>query len=235
MMLEVSNLKVSYDGVPALSRVDIAVHAGSIVALVGGNGNGKSTTLRAIAGLNRADAGTISFNGVDIAAVPAHRRVGLGLSLVPEGRRIFARLSVQRNLELGAYTRSDRDEVAQSIEHMYTLFPILKQRRHQLAGTMSGGEQQMLAISRGLMAKPAMLLLDEPSWGIAPKFVTKVLDTIQLVNSQGVSILLVEQNLHKALAIAHYGYVIQTGRIVMEGRGDALLHDKDIRKAYLGL
>jgi branched-chain amino acid transport system ATP-binding protein len=235
MMLEVSNLKVSYDGVPALSRVDLAVSAGSIVALVGGNGNGKSTTLRAIAGLNRADAGAIRFNGADIAAVPAHRRVGLGLSLVPEGRRIFARLSVQRNLELGAYTRSDRDEVAQSIEHMYTLFPILKQRRHQLAGTMSGGEQQMLAISRGLMAKPAMLLLDEPSWGIAPKFVTKVLDTIQLVNSQGVSILLVEQNLHKALAIAHYGYVIQTGRIVMEGRGDALLHDKDIRKAYLGL
>jgi branched-chain amino acid transport system ATP-binding protein len=235
MMLEVSNLKVSYDGVPALSRVDLAVRAGSIVALVGGNGNGKSTTLRAIAGLNRADAGAIRFNGADIAAVPAHRRVGLGLSLVPEGRRIFARLSVQRNLELGAYTRSDRDEVAQSIEHMYTLFPILKQRRHQLAGTMSGGEQQMLAISRGLMAKPAMLLLDEPSWGIAPKFVTKVLDTIQLVNSQGVSILLVEQNLHKALAIAHYGYVIQTGRIVMEGRGDALLHDKDIRKAYLGL
>jgi branched-chain amino acid transport system ATP-binding protein len=235
MMLEVSNLKVSYDGVLALSKVDLVVHPGSIVALVGGNGNGKSTTLRAIAGLNKADAGAIKFNGADIAAVPAHKRVGLGLSLVPEGRRIFARLSVQRNLELGAYTRSDSTELAQSIEQMYTLFPILKQRRHQLAGTMSGGEQQMLAISRGLMAKPTMLLLDEPSWGIAPKFVTKVLDTIQLVNSQGVSILLVEQNLHKALAIAHYGYVIQTGRIVMEGKGDELLHNKDIRKAYLGL
>ena len=234
-MLEVSNLKVSYDGVLALSKVDLVVPPGSIVALVGGNGNGKSTTLRAIAGLNKADAGAIKFNGADIAGVPAHKRVGLGLSLVPEGRRIFARLSVQRNLELGAYTRSDSTEVAQSIEPMYTLFPILKQRRHQLAGTMSGGEQQMLAISRGLMAKPAMLLLDEPSWGIAPKFVTKVLDTIQLVNSQGVSILLVEQNLHKALAIAHYGYVIQTGRIVMEGKCDDLLHNKDIRKAYLGL
>lgn len=234
-MLEVSNLKVSYDGVLALSKVDIAVRPGSIVALVGGNGNGKSTTLRAIAGLNRADAGTILFNGADIGTVPAHRRVGLGLSLVPEGRRIFARLSVERNLQLGAYTRSDSDEIAQSVESMYALFPILKQRRHQLAGTMSGGEQQMLAISRGLMAKPTMLLLDEPSWGIAPKFVTKVLDTIQLVNSQGVSILLVEQNLHKALAIAHYGYVIQTGRIVMEGRGDELLQNKDIRKAYLGL
>jgi branched-chain amino acid transport system ATP-binding protein len=235
MMLEVSNLKVSYDGVMALSKVDLAVRAGRIVALVGGNGNGKSTTLRAIAGLNKVDAGAIRFNGTDIAGIPAHKRVGLGLSLVPEGRRIFARLSVQRNLELGAYTRSDGNEIAQSIDHMYTLFPILKQRRHQLAGTMSGGEQQMLAISRGLMAKPTMLLLDEPSWGIAPKFVTKVLDTIQLVNSQGVSILLVEQNLHKALAIAHYGYVIQTGRIVMEGSGDALLQNKDIRKAYLGL
>jgi branched-chain amino acid transport system ATP-binding protein len=235
MMLEVSNLRVSYDGVLALSKVDLVVHRGSIVALVGGNGNGKSTTLRAIAGLNKADTGAIKFNGANIAAVPAHKRVGLGLSLVPEGRRIFARLSVQRNLELGAYTRSDSTELAESIEQMYTLFPILKQRRHQLAGTMSGGEQQMLAISRGLMAKPAMLLLDEPSWGIAPKFVTKVLDTIQLVNSQGVSILLVEQNLHKALAIAHYGYVIQTGRIVMEGKGDELLHNKDIRKAYLGL
>jgi branched-chain amino acid transport system ATP-binding protein len=235
MMLQVSGLQISYEGVLAISKVDLAVRPGSIVALVGGNGNGKSTTLRAIAGLNKVDAGTIRFNDADIAAVPAHRRVGLGLSLVPEGRRIFARLSVQRNLELGAYTRHDRDEIAQSIEHMYTLFPILKQRRHQLAGTMSGGEQQMLAISRGLMAKPAMLLLDEPSWGIAPKFVTKVLDTIQLVNSQGVSILLVEQNLHKALAIAHYGYVIQTGRIVMEGAGHELLHNKDIRKAYLGL
>jgi branched-chain amino acid transport system ATP-binding protein len=234
-MLEVSNLKVSYDGVLALSKVDLAVRQGSIVALVGGNGNGKSTTLRTIAGLNKADTGAIRFNGTDITVVPAHKRVGLGLSLVPEGRRIFARLSVQRNLELGAYTRSASDEIAESIETMYTLFPILKQRRHQLAGTMSGGEQQMLAISRGLMAKPSMLLLDEPSWGIAPKFVTKVLDTIQLVNSQGVSILLVEQNLHKALAIAHYGYVIQTGRIVMEGSGDELLHNKDIKKAYLGL
>lgn len=202
---------------------------------MGGNGNGKSTTLRAIAGLNKVDAGTISFNGADIASIPAHRRVGLGLSLVPEGRRIFARLTVQRNLELGAYTRKDEEEIAQSVEHMYTLFPILKQRRHQLAGTMSGDEQQMLAISRGLMAKPSMLLPDEPSWGIAPKFVTKVLDTIQLINSQGVSILLVEQNLHKALAIAHYGYVIQTGRIVMEGKGFELLHNDDIKKAYLGL
>lgn len=234
-MLQVRDLKVSYDGVLALSKIDLDVQQGSIVALVGGNGNGKSTTLRAIAGLNKADAGSISFKGTDIARIPAHSRVGLGLSLVPEGRRIFSRLTVERNLELGAYTRKDSDEVAQSVERMYGLFPILKQRRHQLAGTMSGGEQQMLAISRGLMAKPSMLLLDEPSWGIAPKFVTKVLDTIQLINSEGVSVLLVEQNLHKALAIAHYGYVIQTGRIVMEGKGSDLLHNDDIKKAYLGL
>jgi branched-chain amino acid transport system ATP-binding protein len=234
-MLQVRNLKVSYDGVLAISKVDINVGQGKIVALVGGNGNGKSTTLRAIAGLNTADEGQIIFRGKEIGGVPAHKRVGLGLSLVPEGRRIFARLTVQRNLELGAYTRNDPDEVAESIERMYTLFPILKERAGQQAGTMSGGEQQMLAIGRGLMAKPSMLLLDEPSWGIAPRFVTKVLDTIQLVNEQGVSVLLVEQNLHKALAIADHGYVIQTGRIVLEGSGADLLKNDDVKKAYLGV
>jgi branched-chain amino acid transport system ATP-binding protein len=235
MMLQVRNLRVSYDGVLALSKVDLNVRRGQIVAMVGGNGNGKSTTLRAIAGLNAADDGSIRFNNADIHKIASHKRVGLGLSLVPEGRRIFSGLTVERNLELGAYTRSDGHEVKASIDHMYSLFPILKERRSQLAGTMSGGEQQMLAIGRGLMAKPKLLLLDEPSWGIAPKFVTKVLDTIQMVNEHGVSILLVEQNLHKALAIAHYGYVIQTGRIVMEGSGDDLLHNDDIKKAYLGL
>ncbi|MCH8619805.1 ABC transporter ATP-binding protein [Undibacterium sp. TS12] len=234
-MLQVRNLKVSYDGVLALSKVDIDVEKGKIVALVGGNGNGKSTTLRAIAGLNAADDGQIVFDGKPLEKIPASKRVGLGLSLVPEGRRIFARLTVERNLQLGAYTRRDADEVAESIDTMYGLFPILKERRYQLAGTMSGGEQQMLAIGRGLMAKPKLLLLDEPSWGIAPKFVTKVLDTIQLINEQGMSILLVEQNLHKALAIAHHGYVIQTGRIVMQGTGQELLNNEDVKKAYLGV
>ncbi|MFZ6708195.1 ABC transporter ATP-binding protein [Undibacterium sp. TC9W] len=234
-MLQVRNLRVSYDGVLALSKVDIDVEKGKIVALVGGNGNGKTTTLRAIAGLNAADDGQIVFDGKPLEKIPASKRVGLGLSLVPEGRRIFARLTVERNLQLGAYTRHDDDEVAESIDTMYTLFPILKERRYQLAGTMSGGEQQMLAIARGLMAKPKMLLLDEPSWGIAPKFVTKVLDTIQLINQQGMSILLVEQNLHKALAIAHNGYVIQTGRIVMQGTGQELLNNEDVKKAYLGV
>ncbi len=234
-MLQVRNLKVSYDGVLAISKVDLNVGQGKIVALVGGNGNGKSTTLRAIAGLNTADEGQIVFRGKEIGAVPAHKRVALGLSLVPEGRRIFARLTVQRNLELGAYTRDDKHEVAESLERMYTLFPILAERRGQQAGTMSGGEQQMLAIGRGLMAKPTMLLLDEPSWGIAPRFVTKVLDTIKLVNEQGVSVLLVEQNLHKALAIADHGYVIQTGRIVLEGSGADLLKNDEVKKAYLGV
>jgi branched-chain amino acid transport system ATP-binding protein len=234
-MLQVRNLRVSYDGVLAVSKVDLQVGKGKLVALVGGNGNGKSTTLRAIAGLNAADQGQITFNDTEIQNVPAHKRVPMGLSLVPEGRRLFARLTVQRNLELGAYTRNDTHEIQESLDHIYGLFPILKERRNQLAGTMSGGEQQMLAIGRGMMAKPKMLLLDEPSWGIAPKFVTKVLDTIRLVNEQGVSVLLVEQSLHKALAIADYGYVIQTGRIVMEGSGKDLLNNEDIKKAYLGL
>jgi branched-chain amino acid transport system ATP-binding protein len=234
-MLQVRNLRVSYDGVLAVSKVNLDVGKGKLVALVGGNGNGKSTTLRAIAGLNAADEGQIKFNDTEIQNVPAHKRVPMGLSLVPEGRRLFARLTVERNLELGAYTRDDDKEVEASIDHIYSLFPILKERRSQLAGTMSGGEQQMLAIGRGMMSKPTLLLLDEPSWGIAPKFVTKVLDTIRMVNEQGVSVLLVEQSLHKALAIADYGYVIQTGRIVMEGPGQDLLNNEDIKKAYLGL
>ena len=234
-MLEIKNLKVCYDDVLAISDVTLKVETGKIVALVGGNGNGKSTTLRAVAGLNRAAAGSIHFNGEPIHGIAADKRVPLGLSLVPEGRRLFPRLTVLRNLELGAFTRNDTREVANSIEEMLGLFPILKERATQLAGTMSGGEQQMLAIARGLMARPKLLMLDEPSWGIAPKFVTKVLDVIQQVNATGVSILLVEQNLQKALNIAHYGYVIQTGRIVMEGAGQTLLHDEHIRRAYLGL
>jgi len=234
-LLEVSHLRVSYSGVLALSDVSLTVPRGQIVALVGGNGNGKSTTLRAIAGLNAVDTGSIRFDGADVHTLPAHQRVPLGLSLVPEGRRLFPRLTVRRNLELGAFTRDDSAEVATSVERMFELFPILKERATQLAGTMSGGEQQMLAIARGLMAQPRLLMLDEPSWGIAPKFVTKVLDVIQRVNETGVTVLLVEQNLHKALSIAHHGYVIQTGRIVMQGSGSELAANDDVKKAYLGL
>ncbi|MGN6527799.1 MAG: ABC transporter ATP-binding protein [Burkholderiaceae bacterium] len=233
--LEVENLHVSYDGVPALNGVGLRVEPGRIVALVGGNGNGKSTTLRAIAGLNPLDSGRIRFGDREVQGLPAYRRVPLGLSLVPEGRRLFPALTVRRNLELGAFTRASKEEVAATLDEMLALFPILAERATQLAGTMSGGEQQMLAIARGLMARPKLLMLDEPSWGIAPKFVTKVLDVIQRVNETGVSILLVEQNLHKALSIAHRGYVIQTGRIVMEGDAQALMHDEQVRKVYLGL
>ena len=233
-MLALDQLRVSYDGVPALTDMSLKVAAGQIVALVGGNGNGKSTTLRAAAGLNALDAGTITFDGKPVHALPAHERVPLGLSLVPEGRRLFPKLTVRRNLELGAYTRADKAGIAADVDRMFELFPILRERATQLAGTMSGGEQQMLAIARGLMARPKLLMLDEPSWGIAPKFVTKVLDVIQRVNETGVSILLVEQNLTKALAIANHGYVIQTGRVVMEGPAHDLLHDDAVKKAYLG-
>ncbi len=234
-MLAVSDLRVSYGGVLAVSKVDLHVGEGEIVALVGGNGMGKSTTLRAIAGLNDCDRGSIRFDGAAVETVPAHKRVLLGLSLVPEGRRLFPRLTVQRNLELGAYTRQDRREVAESLDQALALFPVLKDRRGQLAGTMSGGEQQMLAIARGLMARPRFLMLDEPSWGVAPKLVTRILDAIQQVNADGVSILLVEQNVRKALSIAHRAYVIQTGRIVLEGKAADLLDDENVKKAYLGL
>jgi branched-chain amino acid transport system ATP-binding protein len=234
-MLEVEHIRVSYERVPALHDVSLTLNQGEIVAIVGGNGNGKSTTLRAIAGLNRLDAGRIALKTRDIGSVAAHDRVHMGISLVPEGRRLFPRLTVARNLELGAFTRRDASEVEGSLEKVYALFPILKERHRQLAGTMSGGEQQMLAIGRGLMARPQVLLLDEPSWGIAPKLVTKILDTIVAINAAGVSILLVEQNLRRALAIANRAYVIQTGRVVHEGSGQELLESELIRKAYLGM
>jgi branched-chain amino acid transport system ATP-binding protein len=233
-MLRVEHIRVSYHRVPALHDVSLALDRGEIVAMVGGNGNGKSTSLRAIAGLNRLDSGRIALADRDIGSLPAHQRVRLGVSLVPEGRRLFPRLTVARNLELGAYTRQDAAEISETRERVYALFPVLKDRHRQLAGTMSGGEQQMLAIGRGLMARPQLLLLDEPSWGIAPKLVTKILDTIQAINAAGVSVLLVEQNVRRALAIAHRGYVIQSGRIVLQGPGKELLENDLVRKAYLG-
>ncbi len=233
-MLEVERIRVSYQRVPALHDISLRVKPGEIVAIVGGNGNGKSTTLRAIAGLNRLDAGRIALADVDIGPLAPHARVRLGISLVPEGRRLFPRLTVARNLELGAYTRTDPAEVAATLEQVFVLFPVLQERRRQFAGTMSGGEQQMLAIGRGLMARPQLLLLDEPSWGIAPKLVTRILDTIVAINATGVSILLVEQNLRRALAIADRAYVIQTGRVVLEGSGQDLLDSALVKLAYLG-
>lgn len=234
-VLDVTDLRAGYHRVSALHGINLHVAKGSITTLLGGNGNGKSTVLRAIAGLNRADTGTIRFEGNEISRLPAQRRVGLGLALVPEGRRLFVRLTVERNLRLGAYTQRDTRQHDASLAMAYDLFPVLKERREQLAGTLSGGEQQMLAICRGLMAKPKLLMLDEPSWGVAPKLVTRIFETIQSIRATGVSILLVEQNVQRALAIADYAYVIQTGRIVLEGEGSELLGNDEIKKAYLGL
>ena len=234
-MLSLQNIAIHYNKVPAVHDVSIEINEGEIVALVGGNGNGKSSTLRAIAGLNPVAQGKIIFDGQDITQIPAHQRTGLGLSLVPEGRRLFPKLTVEKNLRLGAFTRRDSIEIEQSLDYAFDLFPILKERRQQIAGTMSGGQQQMLAICRGLMAKPRLLLLDEPSWGIAPKLVTKILDTIQLINSTGITILLVEQSVKRALEIANRGYVLQTGRIALAGSGRELLDNPDIQKAYLGI
>jgi branched-chain amino acid transport system ATP-binding protein len=234
-VLRVEHIRVSYQRAPALHDVSLTLEGGEIVAVVGGNGNGKTTTLRAIAGLNRLDGGQILLEDREIGNLAPHERVRVGISLVPEGRRLFQRLSVEQNLRLGAYTRDDSAEILETLQRVFKLFPVLEERRNQLAGTMSGGEQQMLAIGRGLMARPRLLLLDEPSWGIAPKLVTRILDTIQAINNTGVSILLVEQNVRRALAIAHRAFVIQTGRVVLEGRGKELLESELVKRAYLGL
>ena len=235
MILEVEQLAVRYNGVPAVHRVSFSVPAGEIVALLGSNGSGKSSILRAIAGLTAASSGRIVFDSRDITREPAHLRAAVGLTLVPEGRRLFPKLSVEKNLRLGAYARRDSEEIERALGLVFTLFPVLRERRLQMAGTLSGGEQQMLAIGRGLTAKPKLLMLDEPSWGLAPKLVTKIIDTIQAINASGVTILLVEQSVHRALAIAHRAFVIQTGRIVLEGTGRELLGNASLQKAYLGI
>jgi branched-chain amino acid transport system ATP-binding protein len=215
--------------------VSLSLEAGQVLAVVGANGAGKSTVLRAIAGLNRPDAGSIELDGQRIEGLPAHRRVPLGLSLVPEGRHLFPRLTVLRNLELGAFTRRDAREVAASLEEVLETFPFLRDRRQQLAGTLSGGEQQMVAIARGMMSRPRLLLLDEPSWGIAPKLVARIFETIGEINRRGVAILLVEQNVKRALSMAHRATVIQTGRVVAEGTAAELLESDLVRRAYLGM
>jgi branched-chain amino acid transport system ATP-binding protein len=235
-MLRVERIKVSYDEVPALHEVTFKVEPGQIVSIVGANGAGKSTILKAISSVLRLDEGSISFENQRIDQVPAHRLVDMGIAHVPEGRRLFARLSVQQNLTLGAYTKKSPEHREATLKNIFQLFPILENRKSQRAGTLSGGEQQMLAIARGLMSKPKLLMLDEPSMGIMPKLITEIFEMIQRVNKEeGITILLVEQNVQEALELAHYAYVLQTGRIVMEGKPTDLLQTDMIKKAYLGL
>ena len=234
-MLQVRSVQVGYGRVTAVHDVSFELPEGRIVAIVGANGSGKSTILRAIAGLNRVERGEILFEGHPVQRLPAHRRVGLGLALVPEGRHLFPQLTVARNLEIGAYTRRDAREIAASLEMVYRTFPVLAERRTQSAGTLSGGEQQMLAIARGLMSRPRLLMLDEPSWGIAPMLVNKIFETIEAINRSGVSILLVEQNVQRALSLAHRAYVLQTGRVVLSGTGPELLGSDLVKRAYLAL
>jgi branched-chain amino acid transport system ATP-binding protein len=234
VLLEVENLDVYYGAVHALKGVSLMAETGEIVTLIGANGAGKTTLLRAISGIVPARAGRVSFDGRDITRVPAHDIVGLGISQAPEGRLVFANLSVQDNLELGAYRRKDRARIREDQDGIYGLFPRLMERRRQSAGTLSGGEQQMLAIARSLMSRPRLLLLDEPSLGIAPILVREIMRTIREINQRGVTVLLVEQNAHLALSIAGRGYVLETGRVRLEDRAQALLQNEEVKKAYLG-
>jgi branched-chain amino acid transport system ATP-binding protein len=234
-MLQVSDLAVSYGAITALDGITLRVEAGAIVTLIGGNGAGKTTTLRALSGLLRPRRGKVTFNGEDITALPAHRIVGRGLCHVPEGRMVFANLTVAENLEMGAYLQRDRAAIAQAREMVFGLFPRLKERLTQSAGTLSGGEQQMLAIGRALMGQPKFLMLDEPSLGIAPRLVATLFEKIVEINRrQGIAILLVEQNAHLALEVASYAYVLETGRIALEGPSRELRDHPLLKAAYLG-
>jgi len=235
-MLRVERIKVSYDEVPALHEVSFKVEAGQIVSIVGANGAGKSTILKAISSALHPDEGSILFEEQRIDQAPAHRVVEMGIAHVPEGRRLFARLTVKQNLTLGAYTKKSPEHREATLRRIFQLFPVLQERQNQRAGTLSGGEQQMLAIARGLMSKPKLLMLDEPSMGIMPKLITEIFAMIRRMNQEeGITILLVEQNVQEALELAHYAYVLQTGRIVMEGKPTDLLQTDMIKKAYLGL
>lgn len=233
-MLEVKDLVVSYGKVKALKGITFTVEAGQVVSLLGTNGAGKTTTLRTISGLLRAESGEILFEGERINKVPAHKIVQLGLAHSPEGRRIFPRLSVEDNLMLGAFARKDSAAIAQDLERVFDLFEILRERRSQPAGTFSGGEQQMLAIGRAMMSRPRLLMLDEPSMGLSPLMMKRIMSTIATLQSEGVTILLVEQNAAAALALSDQAYVLEVGNITLEGTGRQLLGDDRVKKAYLG-
>lgn len=232
-MLKVNDINVFYGNIHAIKGISFEVNEGEIVTLIGANGAGKSTTLNTVAGLLKPTSGSIEFEGSSLLNVPAHKIVSRGMALCPEGRRIFLQLTVQENLEMGAYTRSSA-EVADLIASVYERFPRLKERYKQVAGTLSGGEQQMLAMGRALMSKPKLIMLDEPSMGLAPILVEKIFQIIEELNRSGTTILLVEQNAQMALSIAHRSYVLETGRIMTSGTGEELLHDDAVRKAYLG-
>jgi len=233
-VLQVLDLRVHYGAVEALRGVSLEVPDGQVVALIGANGAGKTTTLRAISRMLRPSGGSVHFHGEDLARLSSHEVVARGLAHAPEGRGIFLNLTVRENLELGAYLRRDRDGIAADLARSFDLFPILRDRQGQVGGTLSGGEQQMLAVARALMSRPRLLLLDEPSLGLAPQVVERIFQVLAEVSRGGVSLLLVEQNAHKALQIAHRAYVLETGQVVMQGTGRELLASPEVRKAYLG-
>ncbi|MFJ8628074.1 ABC transporter ATP-binding protein [Kitasatospora sp. NPDC093550] len=233
-LLEVEDLRVAYGKIEAVKGISFTVEQGEVTTLIGTNGAGKTTTLRTLSGLLKPTAGRITFDGQDLSTVPAHKIVSLGLAHSPEGRHIFPRMTIEENLLLGAFLRTDTAGIAADVERAYTLFPILGERRKQAAGTLSGGEQQMLAMGRALMSQPKLLMLDEPSMGLSPLMMQKIMATIVELKSTGTTILLVEQNAQAALSLSDRGYVMETGRVVLSGTGADLLHDESVRKAYLG-
>lgn len=233
-MLEVKDIEVYYGMIQALKGISFEVNEGEVIALIGANGAGKTTTLHTITGLLSPKKGSVLFEGQDITKVPAHKIVSLGMAHVPEGRRVFAELSVYQNLKMGAYTRKDKDEIAKTLEMVYKRFPRLEERKNQLAGTLSGGEQQMLAMGRALMSHPKIIVMDEPSMGLSPILVNEIFEIIKEVSAGGTTVLLVEQNAKKVLSIADRAYVLETGKIVLEGDAKELMNDDSIKKAYLG-
>ena len=233
-MLKIENLRVSYGGIHALRGISLDVPDGKIVTLIGANGAGKSTMLRTISGLVKAEGGSITYNGEELLGQPIHKVIGAGIAQVPEGRRVFADLTVLENLKIGAYLRKDKGEIEKDIQWVYSLFPRLQERNWQLAGTLSGGEQQMLAVGRALMSRPQVMMMDEPSLGLAPLVVQDIFRIIQEINKQGVTILLIEQNANMALKIADLAYVLETGHITLSGTGAELLANESVKEAYLG-
>lgn len=233
-LLTVNDLHVHYGVIEAIKGISFEVNEGEVIALIGANGAGKTTTLHTLTGLISPTSGSVLFDGKDITKVPAHKIVSMGMAHVPEGRRVFANLTVMQNLKMGAYTRKDKDEIEKNLEMVFSRFPRLKERVNQLSGTLSGGEQQMLAMGRALMSNPRIILMDEPSMGLSPIFVNEIFDIINAVKADGTTVLLVEQNAKKALSIADKAYVLETGSIVLEGKASDLLNNDDIKKAYLG-